>query len=178
MCVISALQLPGTRSYERKRCFFWLEGFLGSALGPNFLCPWATTLALHLHCSTAALPTPKKALSHWKQLDLELLDFRNYTGVFFFNPSQPITGPILSQFQRLTNTWISKLCAFQNCRLTDLKTPKLWKDRSVEQRNSTCTSRRNKDLAKSMLGWEYLECTIPGESNLIKTTLFLVNKVR
>ena len=41
---------------------------------PNFSCPWSTKLALHLHCSIAALPTPIKVLSKWKLFELKMLD--------------------------------------------------------------------------------------------------------
>ena len=47
--------------------FFGLEGFW---VQPNFPSPRATMLALHLDCSTAALPTPQKVLSISRLVDL------------------------------------------------------------------------------------------------------------
>ena len=43
--------------------FFGLEGYWGQPQGPNLPSPEATMLVLRLHCSSAAITTPQKALS-------------------------------------------------------------------------------------------------------------------
>ena len=48
--------------------FFYLWWFWGQPQGPNFTSPWATMLAFHLDCSTAALTTPQKFSFIWKLL--------------------------------------------------------------------------------------------------------------
>ena len=69
----------------RRWAFFFLglEGSWGQPQGQNFPSPWATMLALHLDCSTAALTTPQKVLPIWKLVELKMLDFsdRTRTGI-------------------------------------------------------------------------------------------------
>ena len=63
-----------------KLCLFGFGfGILESASGPNFPSAWATMLALHLDCSTAALTTPQKVLFNYKLVELRMLDFNSHT---------------------------------------------------------------------------------------------------
>ena len=55
--------------------FFLVSRDSGVSLeGPIFPSPWAATLALRLDCSTASLTTPERVLSHWKLVELKMLD--------------------------------------------------------------------------------------------------------
>ena len=65
---------------QSKSIMFGLEILWGQSQLQFFLSPWATTMAFHLDCSAAAIPTPQKVSFNWKLVELTIRDFSNQTG--------------------------------------------------------------------------------------------------
>ena len=77
-----------------------------SLKGGNIPSTWATMLALHLDCSTAALTAHQKVLSIWKPVELKMPDFsdRRRTGISILTSAADIWSS-LCPFIKVGLSW-------------------------------------------------------------------------